>query len=168
MAGKRFPWVLTASVPWAEGPQFTRGMYDGLPLLSYGCAPRDKLATRRQLRAMGLRPGGQDPVAVLYVRHNGSGKTNFANLYLIERAKPVRPMTWPKWRALALANLARRICPKCGRDRFYVIPREFGMCFPCVAAIENASTTNVVSPGPVADSGQEDSTGPVSSTHYVS
>lgn len=137
MAGKTLPWVLAESVPWAEGSRFTRGTHDGLPLLSYGRAPRNKLATRRQLRAMNLRPGGADPVAVLYVRHGGSGKKNFANLYLIDRAKPVRPMTPAKWNALALANRARRICPACGMDRSYVIPRALGMCLSCAEISEN-------------------------------
>ncbi|WP_309110271.1 RRQRL motif-containing zinc-binding protein [Saccharothrix sp.] len=140
MAGKTFPWVLTPSVPWADGPQFTRGVHDGLPLLSYGCAPRTRLATRRQLREMGLRPNGQDPVAVLYVRHRRSGKANFASLYLIDKAAPVRPMTRARWTALAKANLARRICPQCGRDRFYVIPPTLGACFDCVVA--NETTEN--------------------------
>ncbi|ROP39103.1 RRQRL motif-containing zinc-binding protein [Saccharothrix texasensis] len=108
MAGKSFSWVLTESVPWAEGLRFTRGTHDGLPLLSYGCAPRDKLATRRQLRAQGLRPGGADPVAVLYVRHRASGRRNFASLYLVSAAKPVRPMTPAKRAALDKANRARR------------------------------------------------------------
>ncbi|MFI9011008.1 RRQRL motif-containing zinc-binding protein [Actinosynnema sp. NPDC053489] len=134
MAGKTFPWVKVASVPWAEGPQFTRGTHDGLPLLSYGCAPRDRLATYRQLRAMGLRPNGQDPVAVLYVRHSGSGKTVFASLYLIERAAPVRPMTPAKFTALAKANLARRICRSCGKDPLYVLPTSTRLCWPCFEA----------------------------------
>jgi hypothetical protein len=131
MAGKSFPWVLAESVPWADGPQFTRGTHDGLPLLSYGCAPRDKLATFRQLRAMGLRPNGQDPVAVLYVRHSASKKTVFASLYLIEKAAPVRPMTPAKWTALAKANLARRICGRCGKDPLYVMPTSTGICWTC-------------------------------------
>ncbi|MBB5958423.1 hypothetical protein FHS29_005031 [Saccharothrix tamanrassetensis] len=135
MAGKTFPWVL-APVPWADGAQYTRGSHDGLPLLSYGCAPRDRLATYRQLREMGLRPGGQDPVAVLYVRHHESGKTSFASLYLIDLAKPVRPMTPAKWTALAKANLGRRICPQCGKDHGYVIPPSLGCCFTCVMANE--------------------------------
>ncbi|MEV6711957.1 RRQRL motif-containing zinc-binding protein [Lentzea sp. NPDC051208] len=132
---RRFPWVL-AAVAWSDAPQFTRGMHDGLPLLSYGCAPRDKLATFRQLRAMGLRPNGNDPVAVMYVRHNGSGKTSFASLYLIETAAPVRPMTPAKWTALAKANLARRICAECGHDRLYVVPTSTRQCWTCFEAAE--------------------------------
>ncbi|ATE58092.1 hypothetical protein CNX65_10200 [Actinosynnema pretiosum] len=107
-----------------------------MPLLSYGCAPKDKLATRRQLRALDLRPGGADPVAVLYVRHNGSGRVNFASLYLIERAVPVRPMTPGRWTALAKANLARRLCRRCGRDPLYVLPTSTRLCWPCFE-IEN-------------------------------
>ena len=105
--GRRFSWVWVESVPWAAGAVLTRGAVDGLPLLSWGCAPRDRLATRRQLRARGLRPGGADPVAVLYVRHRASGRRNFASLYLVERAKPVRPMTPAKRAALDKANRAR-------------------------------------------------------------
>lgn len=124
-------------VCWADGWQFTRGVHDGLPLLSYQCAPRDKLATYRQLRAMDLRPNGSDPVAVLYGRHHESGKTWFASLYLIANAAPVRPMTPAKWTALAKANLARRICPQCGRDRGYVIHPSLGVCISCFEANEN-------------------------------
>lgn len=142
MAGKRFPWVLTDSVPWATGPQYTRGTHDGLPLLSYGCAPKDRLATCRQLRALDLRPGGAAPVAVLYVRHNGSGRVNFASLYLIERAVPVRPMTPGRWTALAKANLARRLCRRCGRDPLYILPTSTHLCWPCFE-IENTDKTHL-------------------------
>ncbi|ONI90654.1 hypothetical protein ALI144C_02900 [Actinosynnema sp. ALI-1.44] len=108
-----------------------------MPLLSYNCAPRDKLATFRQLRAMGLRPGGNDPVAVLYVRHNASKKVSFASLYLIADAAPVRPMTPAKWTALAKANLARRICRTCGKDPLYVLPSSTRQCWTCWAATES-------------------------------
>ncbi|KOX33850.1 hypothetical protein ADK67_05470 [Saccharothrix sp. NRRL B-16348] len=106
--GRRFPWVWVESVPWTTGSVLTRGTVDGLPLLTWGCAPRDTLATRRQLRARGLRPGGADPVAVLYVRHRASGCRNFASLYLVSAAKPVRPMTPARRAALDKANRARR------------------------------------------------------------
>lgn len=131
MAGKAYPWVLVQSVPWQSGATYTRGTHDGLPLLSYGCAPRHLLATYRQLRAQGLRPNGHDPVAVLYVRHNQSKKVSFASLYLIANAAPVRPMTPAKWTALAKANLARRICADCGRDWLYVLPTSTRQCWEC-------------------------------------
>lgn len=140
MSAKTFPWVL-AMVPWADGQQWTRGKHEGLPLLSYGCAPRDKLATYRQLRAMGLRPNGFDPVAVLYGRHNESGKTWFASLYLIANAAPVRPMTPAKYAALAKANFARRLCPVCGHDRLYVVPTSTRQCWECFVANENSEMT---------------------------
>ncbi|WP_405464844.1 hypothetical protein OG333_27740 [Streptomyces anulatus] len=65
----------------------------------------DGLATRRQLRALGLRPGGQDVVAELH-----------------------RPMTPARADALAAAMRARRTCPTCRTDAGYCIPRSLGMC----------------------------------------
>ncbi|AYN40703.1 hypothetical protein D9753_19455 [Streptomyces dangxiongensis] len=101
----------------------------GLPTYRWRLAP-DGLATRRQLRALGLRPGGQDVAAQLERPRRRRGPL-VAYLYSIEQAKPVRPMTPAKWAALAKANTARRICPECGRDAGYVIPAELGMCAPC-------------------------------------
>jgi len=124
------PWVL-ATVAWSDETQFIRGTHDGLPLLTVGLAPKDKLATFRQLRAMDLRPGGADPVAVLYLRHRASRATVYASLYLIADAVPVRPMTPAKWTALAKANLARRICVDCGRDRLYIVPTSTRQCWKC-------------------------------------
>jgi hypothetical protein len=130
---RQYPWVW-ADVPWSEAKELTRGVHDGLPLMSWGIAPRNLLATYNQLRHMDLRPGGQDPVAVLYFYSRKGGRKVFANLYLIANAKPVRPMTPAKWGALAKANLARRLCPVCGHDRFYVIHPTLGKCFICVGA----------------------------------
>jgi hypothetical protein len=136
VSGKTYPWV-QAPVPWSDALEWTRGRHDGLPLLSYNCAPRDKLATYRQLRAMGLRPNGNSPVAVLYVRHNASKKVSFASLYLIATAGPVRPMTPAKWTALAKANQARRICRTCGKDPLYILPTSTRQCWICWAATES-------------------------------
>src|SRR5699024_3236647 len=94
-----FPWRLR-EVPWSDVPAFTRGTRDGLPLLSWGSAPTDTLATRRQLRLMGLRPGGQDPVALLLFKYQPAYATTVAELFLIAQAKPVRPMTPAKQAAL--------------------------------------------------------------------
>lgn len=44
---------------------------------------------------------------VLYVRHRASGRRNFASLYLVSAAKPVRPMTPARQAALDKANRAR-------------------------------------------------------------
>ncbi|MCZ4123892.1 RRQRL motif-containing zinc-binding protein [Streptomyces sp. H39-S7] len=104
------------------------------PLLStfpFRLAP-DGLATRRQLRADGLRPGGQDIAAqVMWHSRRYGRRIRVAYLYRIERAVPVRPMTPAKWASLALANAARRVCPQCHKDAGYVIASSLGMCVTC-------------------------------------
>ncbi|MEU6572134.1 RRQRL motif-containing zinc-binding protein [Streptomyces parvulus] len=100
-----------------------------IPVYRWRLAP-DGLATRRQLRALGLRPGGQD-VAAQVERPRRRREPLVAYLYRVEQAKPVRPMTPAKWAALAKANAARRVCPECRRDAGYVIPPSLGMCTPC-------------------------------------
>ncbi|MGW0603130.1 RRQRL motif-containing zinc-binding protein [Streptomyces sp. NPDC002640] len=100
-----------------------------LPVYRWRLAP-DGYATRRQLRAAGLRPGGQPVAAQLERRRRRRGPL-VAYLYRVDLAKPVRPMTPGRWEALAKANAARRICPGCRRDAGYVIPSSLGTCVPC-------------------------------------
>lgn len=100
-----------------------------LPEYRWRLAP-DGYATRRQLRALGLRPGGQDVAAVLH-RPRRRRAPLVAYLYRIDHAKPVRPMTPGRAAALAKAMRARRTCPNCRRDAGYCIPRSLGMCVPC-------------------------------------
>lgn len=100
-----------------------------LPVYRWRLAP-DGLATRRQLRALGLRPGGQEVIAELRRPRRRRGPL-VAYLYRIDRARPVRPMTPEKWAALDRANAARRVCPTCRRDAGYVIPPSLGTCAPC-------------------------------------
>ncbi|MGW4027676.1 RRQRL motif-containing zinc-binding protein [Streptomyces sp. NPDC005009] len=86
-----------------------------LPVFRWKQAGRANLATRRQLREMGLRPGGQEPVARIECR----GGKRFAWLYRIDLAKPKLPMTLAKEAALDKAMAARQTCPgPCGR-RYY-------------------------------------------------
>ncbi|WP_239154383.1 RRQRL motif-containing zinc-binding protein [Amycolatopsis sp. FDAARGOS 1241] len=127
---RQHPWVL-AAVAWSTDREFTRGTWCGKPLLSHGIAPRDKLATRRQLRAQGRRPGGQDPAAFLYFRCRKAAKIVYADLYLIEHAKPVRPMTPAKEAALDKAMTARRTCRECGETGWAELPRAHRTCEPC-------------------------------------
>ncbi|WP_329313302.1 hypothetical protein OG723_12190 [Streptomyces sp. NBC_01278] len=101
----------------------------GFPVYSWRLAP-DGLATRRQLRSLGLRPGGQDVVAQLERPRYRRGPL-IAFLYRIDLALPVRPMSTAKYAALAAANTARRTCPTCQRDAGYVIPARLGECIPC-------------------------------------
>jgi hypothetical protein len=100
-----------------------------LPVYRWRLAP-DGYATYRQLRALGLRPGGQDVAAQLERPRRRRGPL-VAYLYRVDRAKPVRPMTAARWAALAKANTARRTCPQCRRDAGYVIPTSLGTCVPC-------------------------------------
>ncbi|WP_037860459.1 RRQRL motif-containing zinc-binding protein, partial [Streptomyces sp. NRRL F-5065] len=74
-----------------------------LPVFRWKQAGRENLATRRQLREMGLRPGGQEPVARIECR----GGKRFAWLYRIDLAKPKFAMTLAKEAALDKAMAAR-------------------------------------------------------------
>ncbi|MGW6153823.1 RRQRL motif-containing zinc-binding protein [Streptomyces sp. NPDC055144] len=103
----------------------------GIPTYPWKFAP-DGYATRRQLRAQGLRPGGQ-PIAAQLMRTSRRRKTGaaVAYLYRVDLASPVRPMTSRKWGALALAMLARRTCPVCRITYSYCLPTSLGMCVTC-------------------------------------
>jgi hypothetical protein len=117
------------SAAWGKCFDPTGARY-GVPTYPWKLAP-DGLATRRQLRERGLRPGGQ-PIAAQAMRMNRrTGQPRVAYLYRIDRALPVRPMTSRKWGALALAMLARRTCPKCRVIYGYCLPRSLGMCVLC-------------------------------------
>ncbi|MFD7163121.1 RRQRL motif-containing zinc-binding protein [Streptomyces violascens] len=111
----------------------------GIPTFPWKLAP-DGYATRRQLRAQGLRPGGQ-PVAAQLMRRSRRRKAgvSIAHLYRVELALPVRPMTSRKWGALALAMLARRTCPECRVVYSYCIPRSLGMCVLCAYPADAAA-----------------------------
>ncbi|MFD3615939.1 RRQRL motif-containing zinc-binding protein [Streptomyces sp. NPDC058676] len=100
-----------------------------LPVYRWRLAP-DGYATYRQLRALGLRPGGQGVAAQVERPRRRRGPL-VAYLYRIDQAKPVRPMTPARRAALAKANTARRTCPECRRDAGYVIPPSLGMCSAC-------------------------------------
>ncbi|MFJ3665664.1 RRQRL motif-containing zinc-binding protein [Streptomyces sp. NPDC090106] len=105
------------------------GARHGIPTFPWRTAP-DGYATYRQLRARGLRPGGQ-PVAAQVLRPRYRRGPLVAYLYRLDLAKPVRPMTPAKRAALAKANTARRTCPQCGTDAGYVIPASLGVCISC-------------------------------------
>ncbi|MFB8036631.1 RRQRL motif-containing zinc-binding protein [Streptomyces sp. NPDC056004] len=100
-----------------------------LPVFRWKQAGRENLATRRELREMGLRPGGQEPAARIECR----GGKRFAWLYRIDLAKPKVPMTLAKEAALDKAMAARQTCPgPCGRRFFHCIPlKTLGFCVEC-------------------------------------
>jgi hypothetical protein len=96
-----------------------------IPVYKRNQAP-EGLATKRQLRAMGLRPGGQDVVAEVETR---GPKNGF--LYEIAKAKPVRPMTLAKEFALDKAMAARQTCPECRRRYYGCLRTSLGICLEC-------------------------------------
>ncbi|MGG2461733.1 RRQRL motif-containing zinc-binding protein [Streptomyces sp. RGM 3693] len=100
-----------------------------VPVYRWRLGP-DGLATRRQLRALGLRPGGQDVAAQLERPRRRRGPL-VAYLYRIDLALPVRPMTPAKWAAVRRALAARRTCPTCGQDAGYTLPTSLGTCLIC-------------------------------------
>ncbi|MET9176741.1 RRQRL motif-containing zinc-binding protein [Kitasatospora aureofaciens] len=113
--------------------------FGGIPTYPWQMAPAD-LLTRRQLRARGLRPGGQDVVAqIMWRSRRSTSGVRVAYLYRPDLAKPVRPMTEGRHRALAAALAARRTCPACGRDAGYVLPAHLGVCLPCADAMDLAA-----------------------------
>ncbi|MFB7294160.1 RRQRL motif-containing zinc-binding protein [Actinacidiphila glaucinigra] len=107
----------------------------GFLTYEWGSAPAGVLATRRQLRALRLRPGGREPVAQLRCRRClGLTRvcTRMAWLYRVDLALPVRPMTPAKAAALDRAMAARQTCPLCHRRFTFVLPlKTLGSCLEC-------------------------------------
>ncbi len=99
----------------------------GTPTYPYKLAP-DGLATRRQLRRLGLRPAGQ-PIAAQILWRKGK---RVAYLYRIDLAAPKRIPTPAQLAALNRALLARRTCATCHRVKDYYIPRRYGECLDCI------------------------------------
>ena len=116
----------------ADDPEDSMVFYDptgeryGIPTYPYRMAPTG-LATVRQLRADGLRPGGQSVVAQLMWR---KGK-RVAHLYRVDLAVPKRIATLAQRAVLDKAMTARRTCPDCGQLKPYYIPRRTGACLDC-------------------------------------
>jgi len=98
----------------------------GLPTYPWRWAPAG-LLTRRQLRAKGLRPGGQHITAQILWRR---GK-RVAYLYREDLALPKRQATPAQLAAIAAALNARRTCPTCRAEKPYYIPRSLGECLDC-------------------------------------
>ena len=98
----------------------------GIPTYPYHWAPKH-LYTARQLRARGLRPGGQAPIAQILWRRG----LRVAYLYRADLALPKRQATPAQRAAIAKALRARRTCPTCGTEKPYYIPRSLGECPDC-------------------------------------
>lgn len=102
----------------------------GLPTYPYHWAPAG-LLTRRQLRAKGLRPGGQDIAAQILWRHRRNRR--IAYLYREDQSLPKRQATAAQLAAIAKALQARRTCRTCGIEKPYCIPLSAGECNDCAA-----------------------------------
>ncbi|MEV6524666.1 RRQRL motif-containing zinc-binding protein [Longispora sp. NPDC051575] len=98
----------------------------GIPVYRFNLAPSG-LATVRQLRSLGLRPGGQDVVGEISWRKG----RRVAYLYDITKALPKRQATPAQLAAIGRALLARRTCSTCGEVKEYYIPRRYGECLGC-------------------------------------
>ena len=122
-------------IPVLDGAR-TRGIYVqfydpdghryGIPTYPYHWAPKN-LLTLRQLRAKGLRPGGQSPTAQILWRRG----LRVAYLYRADLALPRRQATPAQLTALGKALAARRTCATCGTEKTYCIPRSLGECLDC-------------------------------------
>jgi hypothetical protein len=110
---------------WLEFYDPTGSRY-GLPTYPYRWAPLG-LLTRRQLRAQGLRPGGQ-PIAAQILWRRGK---RVAYLYRTDLAKPKRAATVNQLAAIGKALRARRICGLCQVEQTYTIPTSLGCCLTC-------------------------------------
>ncbi|WP_199430838.1 RRQRL motif-containing zinc-binding protein [Qaidamihabitans albus] len=119
-----------------------RGYRERLPVFGWGEAP-PTLLTRSQLRAVDMRPNGQDPVALLVFRHHRPyRRETVAELFSVERAAPRRTPTPAQRRALSFALRARRVCVDCAREMSYCVPTSTRQCWDCFDA-ETADTTGV-------------------------
>jgi hypothetical protein len=108
-------------------------MSDTWPIYRYGWAP-EGLATRRQLRATGLRPGGQPIVGEIRwtkKRPQGPIESRVAYLYRIDRALPKREATPAQLVSLAKCIAVRSTCPKCSEIKDYCISHALGSCNDC-------------------------------------
>jgi hypothetical protein len=105
---------------------------NGMPTFSWGCAPKDVYATRRQLAKMGLRKGGQDVAAVIPNAYL-FGRRRTVYLYRIDLAKPQYTKTPAKLAAVQTAANSRKTCDgPCQRrwPELDYVPRE-GLCEDC-------------------------------------
>jgi hypothetical protein len=105
-----------------------KGERHGLPTYPWRWAPKG-LYTTRQLRALGLRPGGQEIAAQILWRHRK--RPRVAYLYREDLAKPKRTATSVQLIAIGKALRARRICPSCHQEKPYYIPTSIGECNDC-------------------------------------
>ncbi|GAB3119998.1 hypothetical protein GCM10027160_35100 [Streptomyces calidiresistens] len=118
-------------VPVEDGPT--------LPTHEWGEAP-EGLVTRRQLRDMGLSPGGHGPVGDVRCRACRYRPlrecTRKALLYDVEKAVPKRVPTLAQEEALDKAMAARQTCVRRRVRQDYCVRLDTRMCAACTARAE--------------------------------
>ncbi|GAA1571730.1 hypothetical protein GCM10009789_26610 [Kribbella sancticallisti] len=120
-----------------NGKQALGWNWHGTPVFRFKWAPAG-LATRRQLRALRMCPGGHEPYAVLVWR-NGQ---RWAWLYRLDLAKPSRVASPAQLNALDKAMEARRRCRLCGQVADHCIPTSDGRCVECMTGDYRNTTPN--------------------------
>jgi hypothetical protein len=116
-----------------------RGFSGGLPVFGWGEAP-STLLTRSQLREAGLRPNGQDPVALLVFRHvKPYARETVAPLFSVARAA-LKGTAAPGQMDHAME--ARRTCVDCTEIQDYCVPTSTRQCWTCFD-IEQANRLEV-------------------------
>lgn len=118
---------MTAGVVTEQwGWQPTAWLANGLPTWRWRSAPAG-LVTRRQMRELGLAPGGAQPVAQIVCRRGRRRAWLYDRGALVAKRIP----TPAQLVAVNAALAARRWCPTCARDVGYCIPTSLGECADC-------------------------------------
>lgn len=127
----------------------------GLPEYDRTAVP-EGMVTRRQMRDLGLAPGGQEPVAILRcrlcaTRPQWSCRHPTRGLLLrVDLAVPKRVPTLAQERALDRAMAARQTCPECLTRYYACLPlRTHGRCVACQMGVAPSPDT-VMIPAPAA------------------
>ena len=130
---------------------FCRGRLDGLPVFAGWGRPGGVpagFATRRQLRAADLAPGGHGPAAILMFGHRQPfRRIELCHLYRVDLAVPKRTATPAQRAAIDRALLARRTCPTCPegqRVKPYYLPRSEKRCWDCLFPTAPAASPAVL------------------------
>jgi hypothetical protein len=107
-----------------------------IPTYEWRAAPAG-LATKRQLGAEGLRPGGQPVVALVRCRkclpHPDRDCILTGHLYRRDLAKPKRVPTLAQEEALDKALAARQTCTTCRVRQPHCLSRDDRRCADCTA-----------------------------------
>ena len=126
-----YGWRQATLITLWDGRQAIGRWVNGMPAFFFRWVP-EGLATRRQLRDMGLCPGGQEPYALLVWRSD----KRWAWLYRVDLARPKRVPSPAQLEALEKAMAARRWCRMCRRDVGYCVSKKHGVCGDCAMVLE--------------------------------